>query len=115
MVSNSLSHFLFSLTFACDGSVSKKSVHIFFHADYNNSIYRHERPRGGNCWFINKKISIIAFERFNKEVSKIRIKDDKNGFIDIYGVWFQFDDNSNEQLSEFQSNLSLIAGHMKSI
>jgi len=93
----------------------KSDYNIFFHSDYDNTIHRRGRPRGGSCWFISKSISIISFERFNKAVSKIRIKDDKNGFIEIYGVWLQFDDNSDERLSEFHSNLSLIAGQMKSV
>jgi len=84
-------------------------------SDYNNHINRHGKPRGGNCWFFNKEINLISFERLNNTVSKVRIKDDKNGFIDIYGVWLQFDDKSDARLCEFQSNLSLIAGQMKSI
>ncbi len=93
----------------------KANYNIFFHSDYDNHINRYGRPKGGNCWFFDKELSIISFEKFNNSVSKIRIRDDKNGFIDIYGVWLQYDDKSDERLCEFQSNLSLIAGQMKNI
>jgi len=95
----------------------KDEYHVIYHATYDNYNSKYGRPNGGTCWFINKQIQLISHEDLDPDdhrFSKIRIKDPSSDFIDIIGVWLIYDDGTNEAISTFQSNLSLMAGHLKS-
>ena len=86
---------------------------IYFHSDYDKSKCKNGRPYGGTCWVVKKSVNILNFIQYNDKVSKLTIDDNNKKSISIFGVWLEYDDNSDERLANFHSNLSLMAGQMK--
>ena len=103
---NSQEKFLFE-------DICKGEYNIFFHSDYDISEGPlRGRPHGGLCWVIHKRLNLTSQVLFNQNISKVSIEVDNNK-MNLYGVWFPYDDNTKERLCTFKSNISLINAQMK--
>jgi hypothetical protein len=76
---------------------------------------RRGRPFGGKCWLINKKLIVGKHEYLNNDISFIEIVD-KNGFskVIVIGVHLPFDDNSDNKIAIYISNLEIIKSIIQS-
>ena len=69
---------------------------------------RRGRPFGGTCWAIKKNIIVKNNTFYDHNISSIEIKTDSNKNVVFYGVWLPFDNKTDEKLSSYKNDLSLL-------
>jgi len=86
-----------------------RNFNILCQNEMSINTERRGRPFGGKCWLLNKKLKIGRHEYLNNDISFTEIVD-KCGFSKaiVIGVHLPFDDNSNNKIANYISNLEII-------
>ena len=87
---------------------------FFFKSSYSISKKkkRKGRPFGGTCWCIRKNIKLENIYFYDVEISTVVLNLFDSKLI-VHGVWLPFDNGTDERLSNFKSNLSLLKAQIK--